>query len=384
MSLMSLMSPFSDSWTMGVEEEYQIIDPSTRALATDAERLLSSIETPLTTGIQVQPEMQRGQIEIATPVCYSLDEVRSALIQARQTVITAAAQAGRQIAAAGTHPFSHWKDQPISPDERYRQIEQRYQQLAHEQVIFGCHVHIGCGEREIALQIINRVRLWLAPLLALSANSPFWLRDDTGYDSFRTEIWWRWPMAGPPPSITSLTDYNSLLQLLVNTNSIVDSSHLYWDIRISEHVPTIEFRTMDVCMSVDEAVMITGLIRALVQTCYEQVLQEQPYLRASRDLLRAAHWHAARYGLNANLIDVHAARPVPAHELVAQMLSFLRPTLESSGTWDEISTLVDTTLRNGNGATRQRAIYHSTGSHQAVVDFVVEETARGTMATTTA
>lgn len=377
------MSSFSDLWTMGVEEEYQIIDPSTRALTTDAERLLSFVESPLATGIQVQPEMQRSQIEIATPVCYSLAEVRSTLIHARQVAINAAAQADRQIAAAGTHPFSHWKDQPITPNERYREIEQRYQQLAHEQVIFGCHVHIGCGERETALQVINRARLWLAPLLALSANSPFWLQDDTGYDSFRTEIWWRWPMAGPPPYISSLADYNSLLQLLVNTESIADSSHLYWDIRISEHVPTIEFRTMDVCMTIDEAVMITGLIRALVQSCYEQVRQEQPYPRAAHDFLRAAHWHAARYGLSANLIDIHAERVVPAQELIARMLAFLRPALESSGTWDEVSTLVNATLHNGNGATRQRAIYRNTGSHSAVVDFIVEETARGTIATTT-
>ncbi len=375
------MSPFSDLWTMGVEEEYQIIDPSTRSLAADAERMLSSVESSLSTNIQVQPEMQRSQIEIATPVCKSLAEVRNALTHARQIVIAAAARIDRQIAAAGTHPFSHWKDQPITSNERYRQIEEKYRQLSNEQVIFGCHVHIGCREREVALQVVNRARLWLAPLLALSANSPFWLQDDTGYDSFRTEIWWRWPMAGPPPDISSLADYNRLLQQLVNTESINDSSHLYWDIRISERLPTIEFRVTDVCMTIDEAVMITALIRALVQTCYEQVLRDQPYARASRDLLRAAHWHAARYGLNGKLIDVHREHAVPAHELITRMLTFLRPALESSGAWDEVSMLVSTTLRNGNGATRQRAIYQDSGSHRAVVDFIVEETARGTMAT---
>lgn len=382
------MSPFSDLWTMGVEEEYQIIDPSTRSLAADAERMLSSVESFVesspATNIQVQSEMQRSQIEIATPVCNSLSEVRSALTAARQTVIAAAARIDRQIAAAGTHPFSHWKDQPITANERYQQIEQRYRQLSNEQVIFGCHVHIGCREREIALQVINRARLWLAPLLALSANSPFWLQDDTGYDSFRTEIWWRWPMAGPPPDISSLADYNRLLQQLVDTSSISDSSHLYWDIRLSERLPTIEFRTTDVCMTIDEAVMITGLIRALVQTCHEQVLRDQPYTRVSRDLLRAAHWYAARYGLSEKLIDVHRERAVPAPELITRMLSLLRPALESSDAWDEVSGLVNTTLRNGNGATRQRAIYQDTGSHRAVVDFIVEETARGTMATTIA
>ncbi len=378
------MSFFSNVWTMGVEEEYQIIDPSTQALAADAERLLSSVESPLATGIHVQPEMHSSQIEIATPICYDLAEVRRALIHARQLVINTAAQFNRQIAAMGTHPFSHWKDQSITVNERYQKIEQRYQQLTYEQTISGCHVHIGREDRKIALQIINRARLWIAPLLALSANSPFWLQDDTGYDSFRTEIWWRWPMAGPPPFLSSLAEYASLLQQLVKTDSITDSSHLYWDVRLSEHFPTIEFRVADVCMTVDEAVMITGLIRALVQTCYEQILQEKAYPNASRDLLRSAHWRAARYGLNAHLVDVQAERLVPAPELIDQMLAFLRPVLESSGAWDEVSTLVNTTLQNGNGATRQRAIYRDTGSYKAVVDFIVAETARGTVATTAA
>lgn len=373
------MSSFSNVWTMGVEEEYQIIDPSTQALVNDAECLLSSVEPLLMKGIQVQSEMQRSQIEVATPVCYTLAEVRRALISARQTVINTAAQANRTIAAMGTHPFSHWKDQPITSNERYQKIEQRYQQLAYEQAISGCHVHIGCRDREIALQVVNRARLWLAPLLALSANSPFWLQDDTGYDSFRTEIWWRWPMAGPPPHISSLAEYHSRLQQLVKTDSITDSSHLYWDIRISERFPTIEFRVADVCMTVDEAVMITGLIRALVQTCYTQALQEQPYLNVSRDLLRVAHWRAARYGLSAELIDIQAERLVPASELIARMLTLMRPALESAGAWDEVSTLVNATLDNGNGATRQRAIYRNTGSYRAVVDFIVEETTRGTI-----
>ncbi len=356
------MSFFSNVWTMGVEEEYQIMDPSTQALAADAERLLSSVESPIETGIHVQPEMHSSQVEIATPICYDLAEVRDALIRARQLVINTAAQFNRQIAAMGTHPFSHWKDQSITANERYQKIEQRYQQLTYEQTISGCHVHIGCEDRKIALQIINRARLWIAPLLALSANSPFWLQDDTGYDSFRTEIWWRWPMAGPPPFLSSLAEYDSLLQQLIKTDSITDSSHLYWDVRLSEHFPTIEFRVADVCMTVDEAVMITGLIRALVQTCYEQVLQEQAYPNASRDLLRSVHWRAARYGLSTHLVDVQAERLVPAPELIDQMLAFLRPALESSGAWDEISTLVNTTLQNGNGATRQRAIYRNTGS----------------------
>ncbi|GCF08740.1 carboxylate-amine ligase [Dictyobacter arantiisoli] len=369
------MSSHLESWTIGIEEEYQIIDPVTRALAPDSQQIFSLIEPGEQKSIEA--ELQTSQIESATPICLTLSEARSAVMHQREVLITAAARANRWIAASGTHPFSHWHDQEITHTERYAIMEQRYRQLAREQVILGCHIHIGCPDRELAIQIMNRARLWLAPLLALSANSPFWLGDDTGYASYRTPIWCRWPMAGPPPHLASSTEYDQLVRMLIQTNTIADASHIYWDIRLSDRYPTIEFRVMDVCLSIDETVMLAGLIRALAQTCAEQALKKIPYIQAPNELLRAAHWRAARYGLNSTLVDPDARNSLPAHELIERLLLLLHPVLKERGEWDEISTQVQLLLRNGNGATRQREIFQRTEQHEAVVDFVVTETARG-------
>ena len=370
------LSSHTELWTIGVEEEYQIIDPTTRALCGDAEHLLSYMQS--TPEIQSGAELQHAQLEIATPICQTLADVRTALVQGRQAVLQAATQARRWVAAAGTHPFSRWQDQEVSTSKaRYRVMQMAYQQLVREQVIFGCHVHIGCTDRDLAIQIVNRARLWLAPLLALTTNSPFWCGDDTGYGSFRTEIWSRWPMAGPPSHITSQAEYDEFVRMLIATGSIKDTTHLYWDMRLSDRYPTIEFRIMDVCTTIDETVMITGLARALAQTCYEQEMQQISYTIVSNDLLRAAHWRAARYGLDADLIDLEAGISVPAHEHVAHLLELLRPVLERNGEWDEIVTLVQAVLQNGTGASRQRAVYQHTGTLQDVVDFTVLETTTG-------
>ncbi len=368
------MSSHLEAWTIGIEEEYQIIDPRTRSLSAGVEHLLAYV--PSSFADRVHGELQRSQIEISTPICRTLAEVRAALLEARHTITTVAHKAQCWIAAAGTHPFAPWSEQQITPSDRYHVMRHRYQQLVREQVIFGCHVHVSCYDRESALRVMNRARAWLAPLLALSANSPFWLGTDTGYASYRTQIWWRWPMAGPPAHFTSVADYDDLVDSLLTTGSIDDISHLYWDIRLSKRFPTIEFRIMDVCMGVDEAVMITGLIRALVQTCYEQAVQDLPYPIISHELMRAALWRAARYGLDGDLIDVVARRSLPARDLVDALLTLLRPALEEHGEWDEISSLVQTTLYRGNGATRQREVLQRTGRIEDVVDFVVAETAR--------
>ncbi len=369
------MLSYSEAWTIGVEEEYQIIDPHTRTLCAAGERVLTHIPASMDT--MVHPELNRSQIEISTPICHSLAEVREALLRARRSVIHAAAQAQLQIAAAGTHPFAHQNEQQTTPTERYLAMTQKYQQLAREQLIFGCHIHVGCHDREMALQIMNRARLWLAPLLALSANSPFNSGVDTGYASFRSEIWWRWPTAGPPRYFASTSEYAGLIRTLIETGSIEDTRHIYWDIRLPERYPTLEFRVMDVCLTVDETVMMAGLIRALVETCYEQTRQQIPLSDASPEVLRVAHWRAARYGLDETLLDVNAGFTVPASELIQSLLAMVRPALEKHNEWDEISAQVYRILHHGTGATRQRQVFQRTGRLEDVVDFVVAETARG-------
>ena len=364
----------TEPFTMGVEEEYQIIDPVTYELSSSSSALLSTAQQTL--GDKAQPELQLSQVEAATPICRKLQEVRTALIQMRREMIAAAAQQGKNLASAGTHPFSHWKRQRITPKERYQGIAEDYQQLAREP-IFGCHVHVGLEDREMALQVMNRARIWLAPLLALAANSPYWLSADTGYASFRTVMWSRWPTSGQPQLFTSLDEYKALLHALIATGCLEDATKIYWDIRLSERFNTMEFRVTDCCLTVDEAVMIVGLIRAVVKTCYEQARRDDPLPLVRPELLRAAHWRAARYGISSDLIDVVAQHSLPAAAMIEKMLTTLRPELEAEGNWEEIASLVHETLRRGNGATQQRAAYQRNARMEDVVAFLVAQTRRG-------
>jgi carboxylate-amine ligase len=367
----------ADDFTIGVEEEYQIIHPESRALRQRAGRILPDAQAQV--GDEVTNELYLSQIEVDTPVCRTLAEVRTELVRLRRALIAAAGRNGSRIAAAGTHPFSHWDVQALTPKPRYFGIAQDFQQLAREQIIFGCHVHIGIADREAAIGVLNRARTWLAPLLALSANSPFWLGLDTGFASYRAELFARFPMTGIPFPFASRGEYDELVASLVAVGAIDDASKIYWDIRPSSHVPTLEFRVADVCMTIDEAVMIAGLCRALARRCDGERRQGRPGDSIRPELLRAAKFRASRFGLDETLIDVRARRAVPASEVVEGLLDFVRPALEDSGDWDEIDALVRRTLARGNGARRQREVFARTGRMEDVVDLIVEETARGTV-----
>lgn len=366
----------TEVFSLGVEEEYQIVDPTNRELDSIAEEVVQEAQKTLDKDVQL--EIQLSQVEVATPVCASLAEVRTQLTRLRGAVIEAAHTFHKCIASSGTHPFSLWQEQPFTPRDRYLALERDFQQLAREQVIFGCHVHVGVSQRELGLQIMNQTRTWLSPLIALTANSPFWCGLDTGYASYRIPHWGRWPQSGLPQHFSSLQEYDDLLQLLVKTRSIDDPTKIYWDIRLSERYPTIEVRIADVCLTIDEAIMATGLTRALIRACYEQVIQGQQGEPIRMELLRMAHWRAARYGLEGDLLDVHAQETVPAPVMIERFLTFLRPSLEASGDWQEVSALVQKTLRGGNGAMRQRRIYRQRQELRDVVDYIVQETAEGT------
>jgi carboxylate-amine ligase len=214
-------------------------------------------------------------------------------------------------------------------------------------------------------------------MLALSANSPFWLGADTGYASFRTQVWGRLPTSGQPAPFESLAEYEALVKALVEIGTVAEPTKIYWDVRLSENQPTVELRVMDVCARVDEAVMMAGLSRALVRTCHEQAEREEPYPRPRPELLRAAHWLASRHGLEAELADVEAERAVPAQEMIERLLAFARPALEEDGDWEEVSAIARETLERGNGASRQREAYERKARLEDVVDMLVEETAQG-------
>lgn len=365
-----------EEFTIGVEEEYHIIDPESRELSPSALPILERAKHVL--GERVQPELRLSQIEVETPVCHTLAEVRGHLQRLRHETIKAAEQEGKQIASAGTHPFSHWRGQPVTPKERYESLASDYEQLTREQTISGCHVHVGLHDRELALQVMNRARPWLAPLLALSASSPYWLGEDTGYASFRTEIWSRWPISGPTLHFASLQEHAELAQALIAIGAIEDTTKIYWDLRLSERFETIEMRVADACMLVDEAVMMAGFIRAIIRTCYAQAIRHESFTPVRHEVIRVAHWRAARYGLTEKLVDIDSMQLIPAQELIEKLLQFTKEALSTTGEWEEISTLAHQTLQQGNSAARQREVYQRTGSMKNVVDFLVTETARDT------
>lgn len=370
------MAVSPDDFTIGVEEEYQIVHPETRELRSRAQRILPRAAHAV--GEEVQSELYLSQIEIGTPICRTLTEVRAELVRLRREVISAAEREGSRIAAAGTHPFSHWGEQKITPRERYREIAEGYQQLAREHLIFGCHVHVGISDRETSIQVMNRVRPWLAALLALASNSPYWLGMDTGYASFRTEIWRRWPMAGTPHVFSSRAEYDRLVEELIATGSVSDGTKIYWDVRPSARFETLEFRVTDVCLTVSEAVMVAGLACALARTCAAEAERGDPAPSVRPEVLRAAKWRAARFGLEGELIDTAEGVSVPARQLVEKLLDYVRPSLEETGEWDEVSALVHEVLDRGTGAARQREIFTRAERLEDVIDFIIAETARGT------
>jgi carboxylate-amine ligase len=365
----------SEDFTIGVEEEFQIINPETRELRPRASRVLPDAQETL--GDKVTNEFFQAQIEIGTPVCHTLAEVRAELVRLRRGVVAAAERDGSLIAAAGTHPFSRWEGQPITSKPRYLELQSDFQQLAREQIIFGCHVHVGINDREEAIQAMNRCRPWLAPMIALAASSPFWLGVETGYSSYRTQLFSRWPMTGTPQVFASREEYDSVVASLVAVRMVQDASKIYWDVRPSSHFATIEFRVADVCPTVDEAVMVAGLCRALARTSLEEHRRGAPFDPPRPELLTAARWRASRFGLDGDLIDVQGKKSVPARELIESMLRYLRPILEDQGDWDEVSSLIRQTIDRGNAAKRQLWAFAQSGRLEDVIDLILRETVQG-------
>lgn len=350
-----------------------MLDAVTHAPVPKGEVLVRQAEARL--GDAVHTELQRAQVEVNTTVCSSLAEVRDQLCRLRREVSEVAASAGAVIAASGTHPSASWRDHGlITPTETYERLEHDYQQLAREQLICGCHVHVGIADPELAIQVMNRVRPWLSVVLALAANSPFWAGADTGYASYRTQVWRRWPTAGTPEVFEDRAEYDRLVETLITTGSIDAPGRIYWDVRPSARFSTIEFRVTDVCLSVDEAVMVAGLIRGLARACSLDALAGTQLPRPRAELLRVASWRAARYGVEADLVDVLGGRAVPAADLVEALLQFLRPSLEDAGEWHGLAGSVHATMRRGTGSSRQRKAFLGSGSFDDVMGLVVAET----------
>ncbi|MDP8961979.1 MAG: glutamate--cysteine ligase [Actinomycetota bacterium] len=359
-----------------MEEEFQIVDVDTHEPSQKVEQILSAAQAAL--GDHVNTELRGSMIETETPVCGSLGELREELARLRRELAAAALREGARIAAGGTHPLADAERQEITGRERYHDIADTYQQLAHEQLIFGCHVHVAVGGRDHTIRTLDRTRPWLAVLKAMGTNSPFWQGRDTGYASYRTLLYDRWPVCGVPDPFGSAARYDEVVEDLEATGTVPDPSHLKWDTRLSPQHQTLEFRVFDVCTTVDETVMVAGLARSLARTCYGQAVRDEDPPQPRPEVMRVARWAAARYGVGEKLVDLTTCRSFPARDMVERFLDFLRPDLENHGEWEEVSRLVGETLQRGTGARRQREAAQRGGNLTAVVDMLVEQTMTGT------
>jgi carboxylate-amine ligase len=359
----------AESFTVGVEEEFHVVDAKDLELCSAVRSVLGSARQRL--GDQVNPELLDPQIEVETSVCSTLSEVRGELSALRTKLASAAEDAGSRVLASGTHPFSGWERQGVTPKPRYRQLADDYGQLAREQLLCGCHVHVAVHDPQAIVEVMDRARPWLAVLLALSANSPFWEGVDTGYASYRTVVFGRWPTTGTPLPLGSRQAYDSLVEDLLASGVIRDVGALYWDLRPSARYPTLEFRVADVCPTVDETVMLAGLVRSLVRTCHGQAVRDEAVDRPHPQLVGAARWRASHDGLEGNLVDLSGPGPVPAADLVERLLAVLRDDLEDHNEWEEVSSLVREQLARGSGARRQREIAEQRGGPAAVVEHLL-------------
>jgi carboxylate-amine ligase len=366
------------SLTIGIEEEYQIIDPETRELRSYITQILD--DSHLILREQVKAELHQSMVEIGTEVCRTPGEARAELVRLRGEIIKLAARNNLKIAAAGTHPFSSWLTQEITPLERYLGVKQDMQDLAQQLLIFGTHVHIGIEDREFLIDAMNVARYFLPHVLCLSASSPFWMGRNTGLKSYRSIIFRHFPRSGIPPTFRSWEELVALVETLVKTRSIPDGSKLWWDARPNWKYPTLEFRICDVCTRVDEAVCIAALFQALIARLWKLRRDNLTFRHYPSTLIEENKWRAVRYGLDGKLLDLGKQAELPARELLREFIEwFLGDTIDELGSRKEVEYAFKI-LEGGTSADRQLATFNRTGELKDVVDQLIRETSEGVVA----
>ena len=363
------------SLSIGIEEEYQTIDPETRDLRSHiASEILPKAKLALHEA--VKPEMHQSVIEVGTRVCKDIREARENILALRRQMITLASEHGMWLAAASTHPFSDWKSQEIYPDERYARVVEDMQLIARANLVFGLHVHIGIEDRNTAIHIMNSMRYFLPHILALSTNSPFWMGMNTGFKSYRCKVFERFPRTGIPDTFSNWSDYENFVALLVRTNCIDNGKKIWWDIRPHPFFPTLEVRVCDIPMRLDETLAIAALIQATVAMLYKLHASNKSYRIYGRALISENKFRASRYGLDGKLIDFGKEEEVPLRELMLEYLELIDPVVDELGSREEINYIHEM-LKMGTGADRQLKAYQETGDLKKVVDYMVEETRVG-------
>jgi len=365
----------SHRFTIGVEEEFQIIDPASGELRSHVSQLMAASSPEV--GEQIKPELHQSIVEMGTKICNDVGELRTDIYRMRRELVGAADRAGLHVAAAGTHPFSSWIDQVISPGERYKNIVDELQQLARSLLIFGIHVHVAMPDPTTMIDIMNQVRYFLPHLLALSTSSPFWMGRDTGLKSFRTTIFRRFPRTGVPEDFGSWSEYENYIKLLVDLHCIDNAKKIWWDVRPHPMFGTLEFRICDVPTSAEDSITLAALTQAIVVKLYKLYKMNQGWRLYPRALIEENKWRAVRWGLDGKLIDFGKRAEVPMRELALEILEFVDDVVDELGSRQAVEG-VHRILRRGTSAERQLQVFKETGSLQAVVRHLVEETRNGT------
>jgi glutamate---cysteine ligase / carboxylate-amine ligase len=358
-------------YTLGIEEEFAIVDPQTRELRSHIQEILEGGKVMLKE--QIKPEMHQSVVELGTEICQSIEHARTHVIELRSKLAELAGRSGLKIASAGTHPFSHWRDQLITEGERYQEIVKDMQQLARANLIFGLHVHVGIADREVAIHVMNQARYFLPHIYALSANSPFWVGQNTGLKGYRLKVFERFPRTGIPDAFESLSEYEDYCKLLVKTGCVDNAKKIWWDIRLHPFFDTLEVRVCDAQSRVDDTLAIAALIQAVIAKLYKLLRQNTTFRVYRRRLLDENRWRASRYGIEGKLIDFGREVEVETRRLLDELLQFVSTEVGELGSQREMAH-IERIMREGTGADRQLAVYERTNDMRAVVDQIVHET----------
>ena len=363
-------------FTLGVEEEFQIVHAETRELRSYVSQLLEEGKNHAILRERVRPEMHQSVVETGTGICRDIKQARAEITELRHTLGGLAKKEGLRIVAAGTHPFSDWKKQDITDGERYKVIVEDLQDVARANLIFGLHVHVGIKDRDVAMALANQVRYFLPHILALSTSSPFWLGRDSGLKSIRSEIFKRFPRTGIPGHFDSYAQFQSYVDLLVKTGCMDNAKKIWWDVRAHPFFDTVEIRVCDMTTRLDDTVAITALIQALMGKLYLLYRGNLGFREYRRELIEENKWRAVRYGLDGSLIDFGKMEQVPVRLLIGELLEFCGETAEIFGSQDELDR-IRRILKEGTSADRQLGVFAKTQSYEAVVDDLIAESSLG-------
>lgn len=363
-----------EQFTLGIEEEFQIVDPQTRELRSHVTEFLE--EGKMILGEQIKPEMIQSMIEVGTGICRNIQEARTDITRLRGIISGLARKTGLEIVAASTHPISRWQDQKIFEDERYELLVEELQTVARSLLIFGLHVHVGIPDPERAIQIMNAARYFLPHVLALSTSSPFWMGHNTGLKSYRSEVFKQFPRTDIPDHYDSHASFQRYIDLLVKTNCIDNGKKIWWDVRPHPFFPTLEFRICDIPTRVDDTIAIAALFQSIVAKLNKLIDKNLGFRLYRRALIQENKWRAVRYGLDGKMIDFGKQKEVPFRDLILELLEFVDDVLDDLGSRKEVEH-IHTILERGTSADEQLQVYRETNDLKSVVDRLIERTMEG-------